>query len=75
MLEYAAIVTAGLLAIIIPLQFFLTKRVAALRRKFLTFTDERIKHMNEILQSFRILKFFAWEVCLISNFFRFFFEF
>ncbi|CAH1183645.1 unnamed protein product [Phaedon cochleariae] len=53
----------GILAIVcvMPLQMFLGTRTSALRRKAGERTDERVRQMNEIIQSMQVIKMYAWE--------------
>ncbi|CAO3612277.1 unnamed protein product [Cunninghamella blakesleeana] len=53
----------GVLAMILlqPLTYLLGKKFQRAHQKCMTFTDKRIKLMNELLNAIRIVKFFAWE--------------
>ncbi|KAJ2946418.1 hypothetical protein O0L34_g12457 [Tuta absoluta] len=44
-----------------PIQGFLTKLSAVLRRKMAARTDKRIKLMNEIINGIQVIKMYAWE--------------
>ena len=52
---------AALLALITPLVLFLSKYQGILRRKMLTFTDERVKVMGEVLSGIRVVKSYNWQ--------------
>ncbi len=45
----------------IPLQDIIANQLGVIRRKMIHFTDERLKLINELLQSIRIIKLYAWE--------------
>ncbi|KAG5892951.1 hypothetical protein JTB14_015002 [Gonioctena quinquepunctata] len=53
----------GILAILvfIPLQMFFGARTAYLRNLAGSRTDERVRQMNEIIQSMQVIKMYAWE--------------
>ncbi|XP_022909451.2 ATP-binding cassette sub-family C member 4-like isoform X2 [Onthophagus taurus] len=58
----AGILTFSSLAIIIGQhQFFIGKKLTALRRKTAKITDERIKMLNEIIFGIKTIKILAWE--------------
>eukprot|EP00049_Salpingoeca_infusionum_P018959 m.359497 g.359497 ORF g.359497 m.359497 type:complete len:1421 (-) comp18596_c0_seq1:107-4369(-) len=46
---------------LLPINLILGKVFAKLRTKTALLTDERIKHINEILSGIRVLKMYAWE--------------
>eukprot|EP00834_Sanchytrium_tribonematis_P006540 NODE_491_length_6850_cov_0.331210.p1 type:complete len:705 gc:universal NODE_491_length_6850_cov_0.331210:3495-5609(+) len=50
-----------LMCIIIPFQKWLARILKYQQQHLMKKTDSRITKMNEILQSIRIIKFFAWE--------------
>ena len=52
---------AALLALITPLVLFLSRYQGILRRKMLTFTDERVKVMGEVLSGIRVVKSYNWQ--------------
>uniref|UniRef100_A0A8C0R6Y4 ATP binding cassette subfamily C member 4 (PEL blood group) n=1 Tax=Canis lupus dingo TaxID=286419 RepID=A0A8C0R6Y4_CANLU len=58
------------LIILLPLQSCIGKLFSSLRSKTATFTDVRIRTMNEVITGIRIIKMYAWEksfVDLITN--------
>nr|CAD7428950.1 unnamed protein product [Timema monikensis] len=70
LVAYFMWVTVGLPAVFgvaamllfIPLQGFLGNKTAALRLKAALKTDERIRLMNEVVSSVRVIKMYAWEI-------------
>ncbi|XP_046984857.1 ATP-binding cassette sub-family C member 4-like isoform X1 [Schistocerca americana] len=61
-LQEAAII--GFVCIFIltmPLQGFLGRVSAGLRKKIAVLTDDRMRHMNEIVNGVRVIKMYAWE--------------
>nr|CAD7399248.1 unnamed protein product [Timema cristinae] len=70
LVAYFMWVTVGLPAVFgvaamllfIPLQGFLGNKTAALRLKAALRTDERIRLMNEVVSSVRVIKMYAWEI-------------
>ncbi|KAK9470483.1 P-loop containing nucleoside triphosphate hydrolase protein [Dipodascopsis tothii] len=57
----------ALLFISSPLLAVVTKTIARRRTKTMVHTDARIRLMQEILQSMRIIKFFAWENAYVKK--------
>ena len=51
----------GFMLVLVPIQGIIFGNVARFRRAILTFTDERVKLMNEIIVGIRVIKFYAWE--------------
>jgi ABC-type multidrug transport system fused ATPase/permease subunit len=47
---------------LLPLQNYLADTIGKVRRAMVNHTDERVKLMNEILQSVRVIKVYAWEI-------------
>ncbi|CAH1104174.1 unnamed protein product [Psylliodes chrysocephalus] len=46
---------------VIPIQMLFGVRSATLRRRAGARTDERVRQMNEIIQSIQVIKMYAWE--------------
>ncbi len=57
----AAFVVAGALLLWGYYQELIAEWIGNNRRKYVTFTAERTKLMNEILQGIRVIKYYAWE--------------
>eukprot|EP01038_Epipyxis_sp_PR26KG_P007179 gene7179-9789_t len=57
-----ALAGLGWFLILIPSQNYLAAQIGMIRRTMIKFTDERVKLINEILQSIRVIKVYAWEV-------------
>ncbi|XP_040847175.1 ATP-binding cassette sub-family C member 4 isoform X5 [Ochotona curzoniae] len=51
----------AVLLILLPLQSCIGKLFSSLRSKTATFTDVRIRTMNEVITGIRIIKMYAWE--------------
>uniref|UniRef100_A0A8I5R013 Multidrug resistance-associated protein 4 n=1 Tax=Papio anubis TaxID=9555 RepID=A0A8I5R013_PAPAN len=51
----------AVLIILLPLQSCFGKLFSSLRSKTATFTDARIRTMNEVITGIRIIKMYAWE--------------
>ncbi|XP_078288563.1 ATP-binding cassette sub-family C member 4 isoform X2 [Panthera onca] len=51
----------AVLIILLPLQSCIGKLFSSLRNKTATFTDVRIRTMNEVITGIRIIKMYAWE--------------
>ncbi|XP_077014652.1 ATP-binding cassette sub-family C member 4 [Tamandua tetradactyla] len=51
----------AVLIILLPLQSCIGKLFSSLRSKTATFTDVRIRTMNEVITGMRIIKMYAWE--------------
>jgi hypothetical protein len=49
-----------------PFQFILVGIMFKQRKKGVVFTDARIKLTTEVLQGIRLIKFYAWEVRILS---------
>ncbi|KAJ0181179.1 hypothetical protein K1T71_003264 [Dendrolimus kikuchii] len=51
----------GIIILILPIQAFLTKMTAIVRRAAAQRTDKRIKLMSEIVNGIQVIKMYAWE--------------
>uniref|UniRef100_A0A4W6G3V9 ATP binding cassette subfamily C member 12 n=1 Tax=Lates calcarifer TaxID=8187 RepID=A0A4W6G3V9_LATCA len=60
-LGYTALTGVGTYLIFIPVQFFLAKVINIFRWKAMLLTDSRVRTMNEILNSIKLIKMYAWE--------------
>ncbi|KAF2756007.1 P-loop containing nucleoside triphosphate hydrolase protein [Pseudovirgaria hyperparasitica] len=58
---YSSIAGIGMMALLLPINLFISKRFASIQKKILAATDSRIHTTNEVLSNIRIIKFFAWE--------------
>ncbi|EFA03946.2 putative multidrug resistance-associated protein lethal(2)03659-like Protein [Tribolium castaneum] len=56
-----ALVGVGFVIIIIPLQLSISKIAAAFKLKSALKTDERIRHMNEVISGIQVIKVYTWE--------------
>jgi ATP-binding cassette subfamily C (CFTR/MRP) protein 4 len=54
----------SVLLLLIPLQFFLSKRVGIYKKHAIEWTDKRLKVINEILVGCQIVKMYRWEESL-----------
>jgi ABC-type bacteriocin/lantibiotic exporter with double-glycine peptidase domain len=50
-----------------PVQTFVMKRLFALRRKSMDWTDKRAKLLQELLGGMKVIKFFAWEIPFLER--------
>ncbi|XP_043545107.1 ATP-binding cassette sub-family C member 9-like isoform X1 [Chiloscyllium plagiosum] len=60
-LGYSALIGASIVIMLIPLQYFISKRFTSIQRKTMECSDDRIKKSNEMLQSIKLLKLYSWE--------------
>ncbi|TKS69724.1 Multidrug resistance-associated protein 9 ATP-binding cassette sub-family C member 12 [Collichthys lucidus] len=60
-LGYTALTGVCTYLIFIPVQFFLAKLINKFRWKAMLITDSRVRTMNEILNSIKLIKMYAWE--------------
>ncbi|CAD5112740.1 DgyrCDS1959 [Dimorphilus gyrociliatus] len=61
-LGVSAIIGAIALILILPLQVALASLLSRFQKRAMEFTDKRIKQCNELLQSIKLLKLYAWEL-------------
>lgn len=64
---YSALPGFALVALMYPMQNFMVRKLFALRRKSMPFTDSRIKAMVELVASMRLVKTYAWEAPLLGK--------
>eukprot|EP00168_Porphyra_purpurea_P003143 TRINITY_DN1376_c0_g1_i2.p1 TRINITY_DN1376_c0_g1~~TRINITY_DN1376_c0_g1_i2.p1 ORF type:complete len:1138 (+),score=355.93 TRINITY_DN1376_c0_g1_i2:279-3692(+) len=57
----SAFVGLAMAIVTIPLQSWLVKKQAVLRKRGVGITDQRVKLINEVLQGIKAVKFYAWE--------------
>ncbi|TNN26933.1 Multidrug resistance-associated protein 9 [Liparis tanakae] len=60
-LGYTALTGVGVYLIFIPIQLGLAKLINTYRWKTILITDSRVRTMNEILNSVKLIKMYAWE--------------
>ncbi|SPO27552.1 related to ATP-binding cassette transporter protein [Ustilago trichophora] len=60
-LSYSALPGIAVLVLMSPVQTAITKRLFALRKKSMVWTDKRNKAVNEVVGGIRVVKQFAWE--------------
>ncbi|OLL23812.1 ATP-dependent bile acid permease [Neolecta irregularis DAH-3] len=61
LLGWSALAGVLTMAVLFPFQYMLTSRFDKIQDNLMSATDKRINRVNEIMQSIRIIKFFAWE--------------
>ena len=49
------------MTILIPFNGYMTEKVRRYQLTMMTFKDQRVKLMNEILNGIKVLKLYAWE--------------
>ncbi|XP_038219795.1 probable multidrug resistance-associated protein lethal(2)03659 [Zerene cesonia] len=57
----SALLGVGFLLVVIPLASYLGKLASKLTEKMTIRTDNRIRLMNEVIQSIEVIKMYAWE--------------
>ena len=57
----SAFVGLVVMVLIFPAQYIITRRFNVVQDNLMSATDKRVTRLNEVLQSIRIIKFFAWE--------------
>ena len=55
------------LCVTVPMQHIIAKKGGQVRVKALTFTDERIKFVTEVVQGIRVAKLYAWEDAIFKH--------
>lgn len=51
-----------LLALLIPIQLYLSRKFASFRRRIANFTDKRIQLLNETISALKLIKLYGWEL-------------
>lgn len=57
----SSIAGIGMMALLLPINLYISKRFAQIAKQILAATDARINTTNEVLTNIRIIKYFAWE--------------
>lgn len=60
-LGWSAFVGSAVMVVLMPLNYWIGTVFAKYQNTIMQLTDERINKLNELLQSIRIVKYFAWE--------------
>uniref|UniRef100_A0A672ZZ09 ATP-binding cassette sub-family C member 5 n=1 Tax=Sphaeramia orbicularis TaxID=375764 RepID=A0A672ZZ09_9TELE len=60
-LGYTALTGVGTYLIFIPIQILLAKLINIFKLKAIMLTDSRVRTVNEILSSIKLIKMYAWE--------------
>ena len=60
-LEWSVLVGCSVLVVYLPFQMYMGSLFSRLRGKTAILTDERIRLMNEIIPSMRVIKMYTWE--------------
>ncbi|CAO1615299.1 unnamed protein product [Parajaminaea phylloscopi] len=66
-LSYSALPGFALIAIMYPTQRLMVRKLFALRRLSMPFTDARIKGVVEAVSSIRLVKTYAWEAPVLAK--------
>ncbi|KAG1650730.1 Multidrug resistance-associated protein 1 [Nymphon striatum] len=66
-LGFSALVGAGSIIIIAPLQYYIVKKMKVLQDESFKVGDERLKKTNELLQGIKLLKLYGWEYSFFKN--------
>lgn len=61
LIGWSGFVGIGSTIILMPIQYRISTIYSEYQDKLMAATDKRINKLNEVLQSIRIIKFFAWE--------------
>ncbi|KAK3320254.1 putative ATP-dependent bile acid permease [Cercophora scortea] len=60
-LGISGVIGIGLMIALLPINMWISKRFEALQGQVRSATDERIQTSNELLQTVRVIKYYAWE--------------
>ncbi|XP_061926630.1 ATP-binding cassette sub-family C member 12-like [Entelurus aequoreus] len=66
-LGLTALTGVGTYLVFIPVQVILAKMINKFRVKAILMTDSRVRTMNEILSSIKLIKMYAWEDCFLDK--------
>uniref|UniRef100_A0A8C8W2R8 ATP-binding cassette, sub-family C member 9 n=1 Tax=Peromyscus maniculatus bairdii TaxID=230844 RepID=A0A8C8W2R8_PERMB len=61
LLGLSALVGAGVIVLLAPIQYFIATKLAEAQKSTLDYSTERLKKTNEILKGIKLLKLYAWE--------------
>ena len=61
LIGWEALTGTGMFYCLVAFQVLLARKVASLREKAASFTDERLIVMSEIVSGIRAVKMYAWE--------------
>jgi len=57
----SAVISSFVVLLLVPVQYVLALRLAQIHKCIMELSDRRLKMSNELLQSIKLLKLFAWE--------------
>ncbi|TFK27186.1 ATP-binding cassette transporter YOR1 [Coprinopsis marcescibilis] len=63
----SALAGFAFLVVAMPIQTWVMKRLFALRRESMVWTDKRAKLLQELLGGMKVIKFFAWEIPFLKR--------
>eukprot|EP00762_Andalucia_godoyi_P002737 ANDGO_04493.mRNA.1 ABC transporter C family member 3 len=63
----AALLGWALMAVIVPVQFYLAFLTSRTRSETISVTDVRVQLMHEILMAMKLVKFYAWERAFVDK--------
>uniref|UniRef100_T1KHX7 Uncharacterized protein n=2 Tax=Tetranychus urticae TaxID=32264 RepID=T1KHX7_TETUR len=61
-LGVSSIIGAAAIYILAPIQYYLGKRLSAIRKETMDISDQRLKKTNELLTGIKLLKLLNWEI-------------
>ncbi|KAI5478748.1 ATP-binding cassette transporter [Pseudohyphozyma bogoriensis] len=61
LLGYAAFLGISVAIVFLPINHYTSKAFASVQDRLMSSRDKRVSLMNEVLQSIRMIKYFAWE--------------
>ena len=57
----SALISSFIVLLLVPVQYILAMRLAVIHKCIMELSDRRLKISNELLQSIKLLKLYAWE--------------